>query len=120
MFDASDPETQKAFDRLAKAFAVISVRNIYLEELHSGIVPTSNAGDGSDIRVIDADGNEIAWNELSRFNDDEMKKLMKQVVDRLYTCLLHMLNPDFAPTVSHAHACTLHWDDANEVEGLKP
>jgi long-chain acyl-CoA synthetase len=36
-------------------------------------------------KVIDADGREIPWPEVSRFDDDEMKTLMKQVVNRIYT-----------------------------------
>ena len=45
---------------MAKTLAMMCVRNTGLETLHSGIVPVTHAGDYSDVRVIDADGREIA------------------------------------------------------------
>jgi hypothetical protein len=38
--------------RLAKALAVTCVRNTFLEDLHSGISPSSRAGDHSDVTVV--------------------------------------------------------------------
>jgi uncharacterized protein with HEPN domain len=38
---------------------------------------------------------EIPWNNLSRIRNDEMHDFMKQVVDRLYTVLLRLDDPEF-------------------------
>lgn len=120
MFDPTDPDMQEGMEKMAKAFAALAVRNTYLETLHAGVVPISRAGDGSDVVVTDAEGNEIAWPEVSRFNDDEMKILMKQVVDRLYTYLLHMFDPAFKTALEHGLLYTHGWDPAQVAEGLIP
>jgi len=41
----------------------------------------------ADVKVIDAVGREILWNEVSRINQDEMKKLMTGVINRIFTFL---------------------------------
>ncbi len=75
--------------RLAKAMAMICVRNSVLEDFHAGIAPVSHSGDYTDVFVIDADGNKIPWCEVSLINDDEMRNLMGDIVNRLYTFHLH-------------------------------
>jgi len=120
MFDPNDPDMQEAMEKMAKTFAALAVRNTFLETLHAGVVPISRAGDGSDVVVTDAEGKEIPWVEVSRFNDDEMKILMKQVVDRLYTCLLHMFDPAFKPALDHGLLYTHGWDPAQIADGLVP
>ncbi|AXQ69641.1 hypothetical protein HOU03_gp059 [Caulobacter phage CcrSC] len=62
------------------------VRNTGLEDLHAGISPSTKTGDYSDVKVVTPYG-EIAWNDLSRFNNDEMKALMIEIVDRVFTYL---------------------------------
>jgi hypothetical protein len=37
--------------------------------------------------VIDANGREIPWNQVSRINQDEMKTLITGIVDRIHTFL---------------------------------
>jgi hypothetical protein len=64
-------------------------RNSMLEDLHAGISPSSAAGDYSDVTVSSPYG-VIPWNNVSRLNDDEMKRLMIDVVDRAYR-FIHML-----------------------------
>jgi hypothetical protein len=63
------------------------VRRGYLEKLHSGITPVTRTGDFSDVKVIDAEGREIPWNQVSRINQDEMKTLITGVVNRIHTFL---------------------------------
>ena len=72
--------------RLAKHMALQCVRNTRLEDLHAGITPWSPAGDYSDV-VVKTPAGEIPWPEVSRFNDDEMKALMIDVVNRAYLWL---------------------------------
>ena len=75
--------------RLAKYMVLHCFRNSMLEDLHAGISPSSAAGDYSDVTVSSPYGL-IPWNNVSRFNDEEMKRLMIDVVDRAY-CFIHML-----------------------------
>lgn len=58
---------------MAKTLAMMCVRNTGLETLHAGIVPVTHAGDYSDVRVIDADGREISWNDVSHLDDDQIR-----------------------------------------------
>jgi hypothetical protein len=67
--------------RLAKLMALECFRNSKLEDFHAGTSPSSRIGDYSDVKVVSPDG-DIAWNDLARFNDDEMKALMMDVVNR--------------------------------------
>jgi hypothetical protein len=63
------------------------VRRGYLEKLHAGITPVTRTGDYSDVKVIDAEGLEIPWNQVSRINQSEMKMLVTGVLNRLHTFL---------------------------------
>ena len=49
-------------------------------------VPGSLAGDYNDVNVVTPYG-EIPWSKLSRLNDEEMKVLMIEVVNKTYTFL---------------------------------
>ena len=66
----------KAF---AQFLAVMGVRNnTKLEDLHSGVTPSSKVGDFSDVKVVTPYG-EIKWNEISRISDEEMRLLMLSI-----------------------------------------
>jgi hypothetical protein len=73
---------------LALALVETCVRNSRLEELHTGTSPASAVGDYSDVKVVTPYG-EIPWSRVSRLCDEEMKGLMIEVVDRVYTFLTH-------------------------------
>lgn len=81
----------KALDlkTLATLLACWGVRNSSLEDLHAGITPSSKIGDFTDVKVVSPYG-EIPWARLSRISDAEMKTLMIEVVNRIFT-LLHLL-----------------------------
>ena len=81
-----DPVLQQ---RLAKYMVLQCFRNSMLEDLHAGISPSSAAGDYSDVTVSSPYG-VIPWRKVSRLNDDEMKRLIIDVVDRAYR-FIHML-----------------------------
>ena len=74
---------------LAKALAATCVRNTFLEALHAATWPASHSGDYSDVTVVTPAGT-IPWEQLARISDPEMKNLMKEVVDKLFTVLLHL------------------------------
>ncbi len=82
--DPSPSADPRNAGRLAKALVEICVRNSGLEDLHAGIFPDSEAGDYSDVKVVTPYG-EIPWTRLSRISDEEMKRLMIEIVDRVFT-----------------------------------
>ncbi|HTU23371.1 MAG TPA: hypothetical protein VMG10_35375 [Gemmataceae bacterium] len=103
---------------LAKAIAVLCVRNTFLEDLHSGITPSSRSGDYSDVKVVTPYG-EIPWRELSRLSDAEMKRLMKEIVDKIYTFLCRQAEPEFQDTflwLGNLYAS--RWDEPRLEEGF--
>jgi hypothetical protein len=97
--------------RLANALAVLCVRNTFLEDLHAGPSVISKTGDYSDVKVVTPD-REIPWNEVSRISQEEMKTLMKQLVNKLFTVLMSLENEEAMRIVfSHGQDYTRHWDD---------
>ncbi len=83
----ADHSTDHQNRELAKLLICNFVRNnTSLEDLHAGKVPRSAAGDYSDVKVVTPFG-EIPWTHLSRISDEEMKRLMIECVDNLYTFL---------------------------------
>lgn len=106
---APDDE-QRIAARLARLMAVICVRNSRLEDLHAGRVPVSRTGDGSDVVVVDGNGNRIPWSEVSRIDDQEMRALIHEIVDRLYTFQLRIDDPEFRAEIERWAAATAHWD----------
>lgn len=106
-------DEQRIAAQLARLMAVICVRNSRLEDLHAGRVPVSRTGDGSDIVVVDAEGNRIPWPEVSRIDDDEMRALMHEIVDRLYTFHLRIDDPAFRAEIERWATATAHWDAPN-------
>jgi len=106
---------------LAKAIAVFCVRNTFLEDLHAGASVISKTGDYSDVKVVTPD-REIPWNDISRISQEEMKKLMKQVVNKLYTVLMSLEDEEAMHLVfSRGQDYTRHWDDPEFLPNfLKP
>ena len=86
-------KSSKSPDADERAMAALNLvetgfRHSGLEDLHAGVFPTSAIGDYSDVKVVTPYG-EIAWADLSRLDDSEMKALMIQTVNRVYTLLTH-------------------------------
>ncbi len=102
--------------QLARLMAVICVRNSRLEDLHAGRSPVSRTGNGngngngSDIIVKDGEGNRIPLSEVARIDDDEMRALMREIVDRLYTFHMRIDDPLFRAEIERWAAATAHWD----------
>ena len=96
---------------LAKAITALCVRNTFLEDLHSGITPSSQAGDYSDVKIVTPYG-EIPWQKLSRLSDDEMKRLMQEVVNKVYTFLSRQAEPGFLEAfLRMGEMYTRRWDE---------
>lgn len=96
--------------RLAKMLAAMCVRHTGIEEIHAGVEPVSKTGDYSDVKVIDAEGREIPWNEVSRISNDEMRGLMKQIVNRLYTFFSQGEDPRFQKQAEYFERVSQAWD----------
>jgi len=84
-----DAIPDQAARRIALALVEQCVRNSRLEDLHAGTTPNSLSGDFSDVKVVTPFG-EIPWPRLSRISDAEMKALMIEIVNRVYTFLTHI------------------------------
>ena len=91
----TDPVLQK---RLAKYLVLQCFRNSRLEDLHAGISPSSACGDYSDVHVTSPYGS-IPWAKASRFNDDEMKDLMVDVVNRTYRFIRILFDENTGPAL---------------------
>ena len=110
-----DTETSRAA-LLAKSIAALCVRNSFLEDLHSGITPSSQSGDYSDVKVVTPYG-EIPWHKLSRLSDAEMKRLMMEIVDKIYTFLCRQEEPDFlAAFLRLGSMYTARWNEPQMAE----
>jgi hypothetical protein len=102
--------------RLAKSIAALCVRNTFLEDLHSGTTPSSKSGDYADVKVVTPYG-EIPWRNLSRLSDAEMKQLMKEIVDKVFTFLCRQAEPEFLAAFLRMGAqYTGRWDEPRVVE----
>jgi len=105
-------DTDKALAAaLAKAIAALCVRNTFLEDLHAGTSPSSKTGDYSDVKIVTPYG-EIPWRNASRISDEEMKRLMKEVVSKIYTFLCRQEDPAFIEAfVTSGGRYAAQWDD---------
>lgn len=104
-------------ERLAKLLVLNCVRNTFIEDLHIGTLPSSKTGDYSDVKVVTPYG-EIPWNELSRISDEEMMKLNKEFVNKVFTFLLH-LNEEAPPVGKHYLWFPNEWDAAEIDKKIK-
>lgn len=96
---------------LSKAMALICVRNTCLETLHAGPGVVSHTGDYTDVIVTDANGRQIPWSEVSRISDDEMRGLMREIVNRLYTFQLRVGEQEFRDYLDRQLTSTQNWDE---------
>jgi hypothetical protein len=97
--------------RLARIMAMLCVRNTQLEALHSGRTPITRTGDYSDVFVVDADGQHIPWNEVSRIDDAELRALMQEIVNRHYTFHLGADDPKLQATIERWMGTAMTWDE---------
>ncbi len=73
-------------------------------------MPVSKTGDFTDVKVIDADGREIPWPEVSHFDNDAMRALMQQIVNRIYTFYLKSDDPQFRQKIDRWMGPSVRWD----------
>lgn len=97
--------------KLAKTMAMLCVRNTRLETIHAGRTPVTRTGDWSDVTVVDADGNRIPWTDVSHISDDQMRDLMRDIVNRLYTFHLCADEPGLQAEIEKWIAVAGNWDE---------
>lgn len=97
--------------KLAKTMAMLCVRNTHLETIHAGKTPVTRTGNWSDVTVVDADGNRIPWTDVSHISDDEMRDLMRDIVNRLYTFHLCADEPALQAEIEKWMAVVGKWDE---------
>ncbi len=103
---------------LAKVMAMMCVRNTKLEDIHAGLVPVTKTGDYSDVVVVDAEGRKIPWPEVSHIDDDQMRALMKDIVNRLYTFQIRIDDPAFQSWIDRWAVVAGKWDDPELDQGF--
>ena len=109
---------QRLIARISKSMTMICVRNILLEDIHAGIEPVSHTGDFSDFVVIDANGRRIPWPDVSRIGNEEMGRLMRQVVNRMYTFQAKADDLHFVAVMDRALAEAWRWDEPDLDETI--
>ena len=97
--------------KLARIMAMLCVRNTQLETLHSGLTPVTRTGDYSDVFVEDAEGRRIPWSEVSRIDESEMRELMQEIVNRLYTFHLEADDPKLQATIERWMGVATTWNE---------
>ena len=96
---------------LARIMAMLCVRNTQLETLHAGLSPVTRTGDYSDVFVTDADGRRIPWTDVSHIDEDEMRDLMRDIVNRLYTFHLEADDPKLQATIERWMGAAARWNE---------
>ena len=105
-----DAKERRQAPALARILALICVRQSKLENLHRGLSPVTRTGDYSDVVVVDADGRRLPWPEISRFDEDEMCDLMREIVNKIYTFLVKAEDSDFLAWRDFVRPQTDKWD----------
>ena len=119
MAENANPDQQLA-SLLVRTMALTCVRNTMIEDIHAGLVPVTRIGDYSDVTVIDADGRRIPWPQVSHFDDESMRNLKRQVVDRLHTFTVRSNEPDFLERIAAWMDVASRWDEPKLDESFLP
>ena len=82
-----------------------------LPDIHAGVSPVTRIGDYSDVTVIDADGRRIPWPKASHIDDETMRELMREVVDRIYTFERRAEEPGFVDRIGPWMEAASRWDE---------
>ena len=96
---------------IIETMVLVCVRNTRLEDIHAGLVPVNKNGDYLDGTVIDGAGRRIPWNDMSHFDDDAMRDLMRQIVDRVYTFQVKSDDPVFLRVIDWWSSVAAGWDE---------
>ena len=103
---------------MAKLMALMCVEQSKLEKFRQGLCPVTRTGDYSDVVVVDGDGRIIPWQRVARFDADEMRETMRDIVDKLYTCVVNFESPEFMALLDHQREDMWEWDRPRKDSGL--
>lgn len=97
----TQPTPRRALEREAKAIVLLALRNGPIEDIHAGAACPTCAGKAG----------------VSRITDDEMKRIMKTAVDRVFTLLaLRTESPDqYEELLAFATLQTTRWDPPRRI-----
>ena len=104
---------------MAKMMGLMCVADSRLGKLAEGQSPVTRTGDYSDVVVVDADGRIIPWQRAARLDDTEMGQAIREIVDKLYTFLWNMEEPELAALRDHRRDETSDWAGPREDPGLR-
>ena len=104
---------------MAKTMGLMCVADSKLGEFGEGQRPVTRTDDYSDVVVVDADGRIIPWQRVARFDATEMDRAMREIVDKLFTFLWNMEEPELAALRDHRRDETSEWHRPREDSGLK-
>jgi hypothetical protein len=100
----------KQLKLFAKSITLTCVREGSIEKFHQGRGAYSKTGDYTDVTVVTPFG-EIPWNEVIHISQEEMKKLMQEIVNKIYTVLANIDNEEFIIALTNwGGGYTPHWD----------
>ena len=105
-----EAKARRRVPAFVRILALVCVRQSMLETLHRGATPITRTGDYSDVVVVDAEGRRIPWPEVSRFDENEMRDLMREIVNKLYTFFVKGEDPDFVAWTDFVRPQSYHWD----------
>ncbi len=105
-----EAKARRRVPAFVRILALVCVRQSMLETLHRGATPITRTGDYSDVVVVDAEGRRIPWPEVSRFDENEMRDLMREIVNKLYTFFVKAEDPDFVAWTDFVRPQSYHWD----------
>ena len=105
-----DAKARRRVPAFVRILALVCVRQSMLETLHRGATPITRTGDYSDVVVVDAEGRRIPWPEVSRFDENEMRDLMREIVNKMYTFFTKGEDPDFVAWTEFVRPQSYHWD----------
>ena len=104
---------------MAKMMGLMCVADSKLGEFGEGQRPVTRTGDYSDVVVVDADGRIIPWQRVARFDAAEMDRTRREIVDKLFTFLWNMEEPELTAVRDHRRDETSEWHGPREDSGLK-
>ena len=118
------PENPSLDDALQSLFirtmVLVCFRNTMLEDIHAGLTPVTRTGDYSDVTVIDADGRRIPWPDVSHIDNDRMRDLMRQVVDRVHTFTVRSNESGFLERIDLWMKAASRWDEPKLIDSFLP
>ncbi len=110
-----DDETAQ---ELAKCMVLRCFRNGAIEDLHAGKSPHTETGDYSDVTVATPAG-ELAWQDTSKISDEQMREIMKEATNKLYSFLMNMHDEAFLEkSLNFSKRYTVKWDAPEKIDNF--